>query len=276
MNDNNEKTPSELLEEQLKMQQSEQPQQEREPQEQELEKQAESKSAFLPTGLEYLDNKLKNKSLSMFDYYMAKKYLGLDLNVNLQGNLNIKNDTTLKNPAKPLEAINANMDTLDSAMRFLKSADTNAGIGYGVNKFLNKVSFGILPMTHAKSQMHMAENNLETNYAKTLAGGKPPAVYDKEQAKDIIGSKFRGQNELGSKISQLMQSVVENNLNVDSRLLALNGINPIEFKAKNFAYYNLFKTINNNKGRYDKKTLEKTYNKAYSQYLQNEYLKNAK
>ncbi len=48
--------------------------------------------SYLSTGIAYLDNKIKNRSITAFDYYMAKKFLGLDLNVNLNGNLNIKSE----------------------------------------------------------------------------------------------------------------------------------------------------------------------------------------
>ncbi len=43
--------------------------------------------SYLSTGIAYLDNKIKNRTITAFDYYMAKKFLGLDLNVNLNGNL---------------------------------------------------------------------------------------------------------------------------------------------------------------------------------------------
>ncbi len=43
--------------------------------------------SYISTGIAYLDDKIKNRSITAFDYYMAKKFLGLDLNVNLNGNL---------------------------------------------------------------------------------------------------------------------------------------------------------------------------------------------
>ncbi|GAA6793053.1 hypothetical protein HpHCM62_10400 [Helicobacter pylori] len=53
-------------------------------------KDLEAEPSYLSTGIAYLDDKIKNRTITVFDYYMAKKFLGLDLNVNLNGNLNIK------------------------------------------------------------------------------------------------------------------------------------------------------------------------------------------
>ncbi len=55
-------------------------------------KDLEAEPSYLSTGIAYLDNKIKNRSITAFDYYMARKFLGVDLNVNLNGNLNLKTE----------------------------------------------------------------------------------------------------------------------------------------------------------------------------------------
>ncbi len=57
---------------------------------QNLKEQEANEPSYLSTGIAYLDNKIKDGSITAFDYYMAKKFLGMDLNVNLNGNLNLK------------------------------------------------------------------------------------------------------------------------------------------------------------------------------------------
>ncbi|AFI05224.1 hypothetical protein [Helicobacter cetorum] len=230
--------------------------------------QATTNDATLPkTGIARLDQKIAQNKLDALDYLVAKKYLGIDLNVTLNGNLNLKNDMTLKNPSKPIEAINANADSIDGAIRFLKTADNQAGILYGANKFLNKISYGLLGMTHGNSKLQQSENNMVALVAKSNAGGKPPSEYDKRDAKDSIALWFRGQKELGSKTAQLLQALVDKNKNADTRLLALNGINPKEFQAKNYAALKIVEMLNKNEGNYNTKELENTYNNAYSNYM---------
>ncbi|WP_240446817.1 hypothetical protein [Helicobacter pylori] len=53
------------------------------PQKQKQEREPAQEPGYISTGIKYLDNKIKNKSLNAFDYYMARKYLGMDLNANL-------------------------------------------------------------------------------------------------------------------------------------------------------------------------------------------------
>ncbi len=60
---------------------------------QNLKEQEANEPSYLSTGIAYLDNKIKDGSITAFDYYMAKKFLGMDLNVNLNGNLNLKPKT---------------------------------------------------------------------------------------------------------------------------------------------------------------------------------------
>ncbi|MCQ2935312.1 Coiled-coil domain-containing protein, partial [Helicobacter pylori] len=78
-------------------------------------KDLEAEPSYLSTGIAYLDNKIKNRSITAFDYYMAKKFLGMDLNVNLNGNLNLKteNKTRLASINKATQDIFDDIKALD-------------------------------------------------------------------------------------------------------------------------------------------------------------------
>ncbi len=85
---------------------------------------------YLSTGIAYLDDKIKNRSITAFDYYMAKKFLGLDLNVNLNGNLNIKseNKTRLASINKATQDIFDDIKALDLGDDLIKKAQDHSGI----------------------------------------------------------------------------------------------------------------------------------------------------
>ncbi len=80
--------------------------------------------SYLSTGIAYWDNKIKNRSITAFDDYMAKKFLGMDLNVNLNGNLNIRseNKTRLASINKATQDIFDGIKALDLGDDFIKKA----------------------------------------------------------------------------------------------------------------------------------------------------------
>ncbi len=85
----------------------------------------EADPSYIPTGIAYLDDKIKNRSITAFDYYMAKKFLGMDLNVNLNGNLNIKseNKTRLASINKATQDVFDDLKALDLGDDLIQSDD---------------------------------------------------------------------------------------------------------------------------------------------------------
>ncbi len=95
-----------------------------------LQKEPEAEPSYLSTGIAYLDNKIKNRSITAFDYYMAKKFLGMDLNVNLNGNLNLKteNKTRLASINKAMQDIFDDIKALDLGDDLIKKAQEHSGL----------------------------------------------------------------------------------------------------------------------------------------------------
>lgn len=96
---------------------------------QKLKEQEDNEPSYLSTGIAYLDDKIKNRTITAFDYYMAKKFLGMDLNVNLNGNLNIKseNQTRVKNLTSATSKIYDGIKALNLGDRLIQKAQDNSG-----------------------------------------------------------------------------------------------------------------------------------------------------
>lgn len=130
----NEKTESEIFEKQLNSLYKPIKQEEKTPSTPESENKndqslannqsLEAEPSYISTGIAYLDDKIKNRSITAFDYYMAKKFLGMDLNVNLNGNLNIKseNKTRLASINKATQDIFDDLKALDLGDDLIKKA----------------------------------------------------------------------------------------------------------------------------------------------------------
>ncbi|GAA9858557.1 hypothetical protein VN0622_17810 [Helicobacter pylori] len=86
--------------------------------------------SYISTGIAYLDDKIKNRSITAFDYYMAKKFLGMDLNVNLNGNLDIKseNKTRLASINKATQDVFDDIKALDLGDDLIKKAQDHSGL----------------------------------------------------------------------------------------------------------------------------------------------------
>lgn len=103
-------------------------------------KDLEAEPSYLSTGIAYLDNKIKNRTITAFDYYMARKFLGMDLNVNLNGNLNIKseNQTRVKNLTSATSKIYDGIKALNLGDRLIEKAQDNSGIFSALKGLLMK------------------------------------------------------------------------------------------------------------------------------------------
>ncbi len=105
----------------------------------------ETEPSYISTGIAYLDDKIKNRSITAFDYYMAKKFLGLDLNVNLNGNLNLKseNKTRLASINKATQDIFDDIKALDLGDDLIKKAQDHSGIVNQVKLWVNHKTGGL-------------------------------------------------------------------------------------------------------------------------------------
>ncbi len=177
----NEKTESEIFEEQLNSlykpikQARKTPESENKTNEanQGLANQAlEADPSYLSTGIAYLDNKIKNRSLSAFDYFMARKYLGMDLNVNLNGNLNItsENQTRIKNLTNATGKIFDGIKALNFGDRLIEKAQNNSGIFSALKRFANKETGGFFGLNSDEAETVNALKNYSYSTARQMGG----------------------------------------------------------------------------------------------------------
>ncbi|WP_100951416.1 Coiled-coil domain-containing protein [Helicobacter pylori] len=132
----------------------------------------EEQPSYISTGIKYLDNKIKNRSLSVFDYYMARKYLGMDLNVNLNGNLNIKseNQTKIKNLTSASSKIYDGIKALNLGDRLIEKAQDNSGVFSALKRLANEKTNGLYSLNSDEAETMNALKNYSYSTARQMGG----------------------------------------------------------------------------------------------------------
>ncbi len=236
--DYNELTESEILENQFKKQKQtpnnsvmlegfkQEPQQEKaaktsvsfEPLKQEREQ--EQAPEYISTGIKYLDNKIKNKSLSAFDYYMARKYLGMDLNVNLNGNLNItsENQTRVKNLTSATSKVYDGLKALNLGDRLIQKAQDNSGIFSALKRFANEKTSGLIGLSSDEAETMNALKNYSYSTARQMGGQLTNQKI--KDAEEMTKFGFRSKEEntarLGENQGRLIQILEQDINNLES------------------------------------------------------------
>ncbi len=126
--------------------------------------------SYISTGIAYLDDKIKNRSITAFDYYMAKKFLGMDLNVNLNGNLNIKseNQTKIKNLTSATSKIYDGIKALNLGDRLIEKAQDNSGIFSALKRLANEKTSGLYGLNSDEAETVNALKNYSYSTARQM------------------------------------------------------------------------------------------------------------
>ncbi|GAA7244172.1 Coiled-coil domain-containing protein [Helicobacter pylori] len=211
--------------------------------------------SYLSTGIAYLDNKIKNRSITAFDYYMAKKFLGLDLNVNLNGNLNIKseNKTRLASINKVTQDIFDDIKALDLGDDLIKKAQEYSGLINQVKLWINHKTRGLKGVDYDLAKMDVAKNTYSNRVAKINAQGGQVTQKMRDQAADMVNFGARSKEENTARISQ-MQETLLNSLKKNTQMLeSLGGnVSPLVL-AKMKQYQDKAEHINETSGKIDLK-----------------------
>ncbi|RVY62465.1 Coiled-coil domain-containing protein [Helicobacter pylori] len=218
-------------------------------------KDLEAEPSYLSTGIAYLDNKIKNRSITAFDYYMAKKFLGIDLNVNLNGNLNLKteNKTRLANINKAAQDIFDDIKALDLGDDLIKKAQEHSGLINQVKLWINHKTRGLKGVDYDLAKMDVAKNTYSNRVAKTMAQNGQVTQKLRDQAAEMVNFGARSKEENTARISQ-MQETLLNSLKKNMQMLeSLGGnVSPLMI-AKMKAYQNKADYINETSGKIDLK-----------------------
>lgn len=218
-------------------------------------KDLENEPSYLSTGIAYLDNKIKNRTITAFDYYMAKKFLGIDLNVNLNGNLQIKseNKTRLASINKATQDIFDDIKALDLGDDLIKKAQEHSGLINQVKLWINHKTRGLKGVDYDLAKMDVAKNTYSNRVAKINAQGGQVTQKMRDQAAEMVNFGARSKEENTARISQ-MQETLLNSLKKNMQMLESLGGNVSSLVlAKMKAYQDKADYINETSGKIDLK-----------------------
>ncbi|WP_187849188.1 Coiled-coil domain-containing protein [Helicobacter pylori] len=266
-----ERTESEIFEEQLNSLYKPLKQQQKTPESENKNNQAlanqnlEAEPSYLSTGIAYLDNKIKNRSITAFDYYMAKKFLGLDLNVNLNGNLNIKseNKTRLASISKVTRDIFDDIKSLDLGDDLVKKAQEHSGLYNQVKLWINHATKGLKGVDYDLARTDNARISYSNRVAKTMARDGQITQKLRDEAKIMTEWGARSKEENSARISQT-QEILLNSLKKNAQMLeSLGGDVPPLVLAKIKEYNDKINYSNERAGKIDLKQYQSLSAKGF-------------
>ncbi|MUU45999.1 Coiled-coil domain-containing protein [Helicobacter pylori] len=218
-------------------------------------KDLEAEPSYLSTGIAYLDNKIKDRSITAFDYYMAKKFLGMDLNVNLNGNLNLKteNKTRLASINKATQDIFDDIKALDLGNDLIQKAQEHSGLINQVKLWINHKTRGLKGVTYDLAKTDNARISYANRVAKTMAQGGQVTQKLRDEAKKMTEWYARSKEENTARIAQT-QEMLLNSLKKNMQMLeSLGGnVSPLVL-AKIKEYEDKADYINETSGKIDLK-----------------------
>ncbi|NHB34157.1 Coiled-coil domain-containing protein [Helicobacter pylori] len=180
----------------------------------------EKQPSYISTGIKYLDNKIKSRSLSAFDYYMARKYLGMDLNVNLNGNLNIvsENQTRVKNLTSATSKIYDGLKALNLGDRLIQKAQDNSGFFSALKRLANEKTNGFYSLSSDEAETMNALKNYSYSTARQIGGQLTNQKIKDAQEMTKFGFRSKEENtaRLGENQGRLIQILEQDINNLES------------------------------------------------------------
>ncbi len=205
--------------------------------------------SYLSTGIAYLDDKIKNRTITAFDYYMAKKFLGMDLNVNLNGNLNIKseNQTKIKNLTSATSKIYDGIKALNLGDRLIEKAQDNSGIFSALKRLANEKTSGLYGLNSDEAETVNALKNYSYSTARQMGGQLTNQKIKDAQEMTKFGFRSKEENtaRLGENQSRLIQ-ILEQDIN---NLESLGGKVPESVILELVKHKNRLEHIQKNQGK---------------------------
>ncbi|GAA7383171.1 hypothetical protein ID0624_14610 [Helicobacter pylori] len=229
---------------------------------QNLKEQEANDPSYLSTGVAYLDDKIKNRTITAFDYYMAKKFLGMDLNVNVNGNLQVKseNKTRLASINKATQDIFDDIKALDLGDDLIKKAQDHSGLINQVKLWINHKTKGLKGVDYDLAKTDNARISYANRVAKTMAQGGQVTQKLRDEAKAMTMWGARSKEENTARISQTQETLL-NSLKKNMQMLeSLGGnVSPLML-VKMKAYQDKADYINETSGKIDLKKYQSLAN----------------
>ncbi|GAA7075778.1 Coiled-coil domain-containing protein [Helicobacter pylori] len=229
---------------------------------QNLKEQEANDPSYLSTGVAYLDDKIKNRTITAFDYYMAKKFLGMDLNVNVNGNLQVKseNKTRLASINKATQDIFDDIKALDLGDDLIKKAQDHSGLINQVKLWINHKTKGLKGVDYDLAKTDNARISYANRVAKTMSQGGQVTQKLRDEAKAMTMWGARSKEENTARISQTQETLL-NSLKKNMQMLeSLGGnVSPLML-VKMKAYQDKIDYINETSGKIDLKKYQSLAN----------------
>ncbi|WRE77572.1 Coiled-coil domain-containing protein [Helicobacter pylori] len=180
----------------------------------------EAEPSYISTGIAYLDDKIKNRTITAFDYYMAKKFLGMDLNVNLNGNLNItsENQTRVKNLTSSTSKIYDGLKALNLGDRLIQKAQNNSGFFSALKRLANEKTNGVFGLNSDEAETMNALKNYSYSTARQMGGQLTNQKIKDAQEMTKFGFRSKEENtaRLGENQGRLIQILEQDMNNLES------------------------------------------------------------
>lgn len=146
---------------------------------------------FKSTNVKYLDDKIKNNQATLYDAYIAKKYLGLDLSEygDKTADLNINAKVKGLGMTTSHDKMYSDVDDSLAIDRTIMSSEGNLGVGAGLGRWIHKATGGLVDTSQGEfiANTEMAAKAL----ARTNGGGGRITNQQAKDAAEIVNPKFK-------------------------------------------------------------------------------------
>lgn len=224
---------------------------------------------FMPTGYKYFDDKMQNGTLNVFDGYIAKSLLDLDLSKHMSVDMNLKANVKSVSATKTFNDLNDTFGTLALGFQAAEDSKEHTGILSGLNRLVSSASGGIWGLNKDAARFATNANQYYFNQAGILAGGGRITLKDREEAKSLFSPQMKDREQYNSHLAQGQEAAL-NKLDILLQDLEARGQNiPPEYMAIRNYFHAMNTSLRKDPKNFDKKAFDKGYTnaKAINSYI---------
>lgn len=211
------------------------------------------------TGYSYFDDKIDNGTLSIFDGYIAKNYLGIDLNVYAQIDLNA--NVKSMSGTQSMKNINDTFKSLDTGSNLLANSEDNTGTWEGIVRGVNSTTNGFIGMNEDRSKF--ATNLMQYVYGQARVAGQGRITNAQIQdAKKMYDAGFKDKEQFIAQIGQGQREALIYLDNLIQEHQAKGFPIPPDIIAKYNYYQAQVKAIERDSKSFNQKDFHKNYFKG--------------
>lgn len=140
-----------------------------------------------------------------YEQYLAKKYYGDDfLGLKTKQEINFKS-RSINEPIKQLTRINKALQSSDEALKNVNES----GLGYGIEKKLNRFTGGFKEMDEKNAQLDNALINFANMSAQVTSRGGNNSNQEREEQRLRLGGDFVSSEERANRIAQQRKTLLD-------------------------------------------------------------------